>query len=78
MKNRNTKRLYFFHSHHATFLLCGTDCLALLCSKLYLAGFIFEDIHFSYLTERLVRVVNTPASYSGGPGFKYRPGDRQS
>jgi hypothetical protein len=28
------------------------------------------------LTERRDRVVNTPASYSGGPGFKSLPGDR--
>jgi hypothetical protein len=27
------------------------------------------------LTERRVRVFNTTASYSGGPGFKSRPGD---
>jgi hypothetical protein len=27
-------------------------------------------------TERLGRAVSTPASYSGGPGFKSRPGDR--
>jgi hypothetical protein len=26
--------------------------------------------------ERRGRVVNTPASYSRGPGFKYCPGDR--
>jgi hypothetical protein len=31
----------------------------------------------SFHTERR-RVVNTPASYSGGPGFKRRPGDRLS
>jgi hypothetical protein len=27
-------------------------------------------------TERCGRVVNTPASYLGDPGFKFRPGDR--
>jgi hypothetical protein len=30
------------------------------------------------LTERRGCVVSTPASYSGGPGFKYRPGHRLS
>jgi hypothetical protein len=30
------------------------------------------------ITERHGRVVNNPASYSGGPGFKSRPGDRLS
>jgi hypothetical protein len=29
-------------------------------------------------TERRGRVVNTPASYPGGPGFKFRPFDRLS
>jgi hypothetical protein len=29
-------------------------------------------------TEHCSRAVNTPASYSGGPGFKSRPGDRLS
>jgi hypothetical protein len=29
-------------------------------------------------TERRGRVVNTPASYSGGPGFKSQPGDQLS
>jgi hypothetical protein len=28
------------------------------------------------ITEPRGRVINTPASYSGGPGFKSRPGDR--
>jgi hypothetical protein len=30
------------------------------------------------VTERLGPVGNTPASYSGGPGFKFRDGDRLS
>jgi hypothetical protein len=29
-------------------------------------------------TERRGQVVHTPASYSGGPGFKSGPGDRLS
>jgi hypothetical protein len=36
-------------------------------------SFRANDIH---KTERHGRVVSTPASYSGGPGFKSRPGDR--
>jgi hypothetical protein len=31
-----------------------------------------------HITERRGRVVSTPASYSGGPGLKSRPGDRLS
>jgi hypothetical protein len=30
------------------------------------------------IIERRSRVVSTPASYSGGPEFKSRPGDRLS
>jgi hypothetical protein len=30
----------------------------------------------SNCTERRGQMVDTPASYSGGPGFKYRPGDQ--
>jgi hypothetical protein len=33
-------------------------------------------IKFQASTERRGRVVSTPASYSGDPGLKYRPGDR--
>jgi hypothetical protein len=33
---------------------------------------------FILVTESSGRVVNTPASYSGGPRFKSRPGDRLS
>jgi hypothetical protein len=29
-------------------------------------------------TERVLRLVGNPASYSGGPGFKSRAGDRLS
>jgi hypothetical protein len=36
----------------------------------------YEEI--SIMTERRGRVVNTPSSYSRGPGFRYRPGDRLS
>jgi hypothetical protein len=34
--------------------------------------------HVLNASERLGRAVNTPASYSGDPGFKYRPDDRLS
>jgi hypothetical protein len=37
------------------------------------------QIRILYLKiERRSREVNTPASYSGGPGIKSRPGDRLS
>jgi hypothetical protein len=36
------------------------------------------DIMLQRATERRGRMVNTPASYSGFPGFKSRPGDRLS
>jgi hypothetical protein len=35
---------------------------------------IFEKLKHRPTTEHRVRVVNTPASYSGGPGFKSQPG----
>jgi hypothetical protein len=34
----------------------------------------FAGLQTSDLTERRGRVVNTPVSYSEGPGFKSRPG----
>jgi hypothetical protein len=36
----------------------------------------FQFILHANVTERCGRVVNTPASYSGGPGFKPCPEDR--
>jgi hypothetical protein len=34
---------------------------------------VYSEIH---QTQRCGQVVNTPASYSGSPGLKPRPGDR--
>jgi hypothetical protein len=39
---------------------------------------IVVAVKFTSETERHDRVVNTPGSYSKGPGFVYRPGDRIS
>jgi hypothetical protein len=39
---------------------------------------INKEIIKESVTERRDRVVNTPALYSGGHGFKSRPGDRLS
>jgi len=40
---------------------------------------VFTENFIRYIsTERRNRLVSTPALYSGGPGFKYRPGDHLS
>jgi hypothetical protein len=44
---------------------------------LYIYMFLLNNVLLSCI-ERCGRVVSTPASYSGGPGFKSRPRDRLS
>jgi hypothetical protein len=47
--------------------------------RLYIMDlYVFKEVEMSYITERRGQVVSTPASYSGGPGFKFRLGDRLS
>jgi hypothetical protein len=47
-------------------------------NKIWTKGQTFGGNSYEHITERCGRVVNTPASYFGSPGFKSRPTDRLS
>jgi hypothetical protein len=78
--------LYFCSSNHVVqshtfitgqfyFFLGNTDLALYLEQKVRKIKLI--NVYFPF-TERRGRAVNTPASYSEGPGSKSRPGDRIS
>jgi hypothetical protein len=56
-------------------------CFALLCFALQYKDSLLFFLILLFLTFRLLNlnyILNTPASYSGDPRFKSRPGDRTS
>jgi hypothetical protein len=55
--------------HYNNNCVSAQHAIIRLCKEMYVC---------TPVTERRGRVVITPASYSGGPGFKSRPGDRLS
>jgi hypothetical protein len=49
---------------------------SLVFALIYVTEHQYVQENYYFPTERSGQVVNTPAPYSGCPGFKLRPGDR--
>jgi hypothetical protein len=65
-------------SMHSLRIVLNFENYTNFCDGFSLNLFYYEMVSSYRVTDRHGRVINTPASYSGGPGFKSQPGDRLS
>jgi hypothetical protein len=66
------------HRPHSTAVMVTSHICTQTVLALTLLTYIVLQFHTSVITERRGWVVNTPASYSGGPWFRSWPGGRLS